>query len=266
MLRVNNQVTESLKRKRSLIAKEADIIEELPFYIRWAAQILTSMPNKIPHHIAFIMDGNRRFARARGQQVLQGHKAGFDKLGEVLMWCRLCRVKMVTVYAFSLENFKRSKDEVSGLMQLFEDTCRQLKVELARAKDNKIQIKIVGETHLLPQSTQEMIQEIHDNAPEEVDCVFNVCIAYTGRQEIVNALDRSQKSENGGTLDQFMDIPPADILLRTSGEARLSDFMLYQCFQSERTRLCFVQSLWPDFTFYEFARSYVEWQVFNSGS
>lgn len=254
----------NIKSHKSIITSETDIIKQVPWYIKWVASILTST-NQIPKHIAFIMDGNRRFARNKNQQVLEGHKAGFEKLADVLIWCRLCKVKMVTVYAFSLENFKRSQTEVDGLMKLFESTFEQIKGDLKLAKKNRIEIKIVGEIHLLSEKIRKMICEIHDNnefGGEEPACTMNVCIAYTGRQEIVNALDRASKNQETQQFEQYFDIPPADILIRTSGETRLSDFMLYQTSQ-HKTRICFINSLWPDFKFLEFIKCYLEWQIYN---
>merc|ERR1712117_754911 len=110
---------------------------------------------------------------------------------------------MVTVYAFSLENFKRSQSEVNGLMKLFETTFEQIKGDLKLAKQNRIEIKIVGEIHLLAENIRKMINEIHDNNDfegEEPACTMNVCIAYTGRQEIVNALDRASKKSRNSKL------------------------------------------------------------------
>merc|ERR1711963_910497 len=166
-------------------------MKEVPWYMKWASSILTST-NQIPKHIAFIMDGNRRFARNKNQEVIQGHHAGFEKLADVLIWSRLCKVKEVTVYAFSLENFKRSETEVQGLMKLFKNTFEQIKDDLPTARKIKIQIRIIGELHLLTEPIREMIEEIHrETKVDNPCCILNVCIAYTGRQEIVNALNRA---------------------------------------------------------------------------
>jgi len=257
-----------IKPQKTIITSETDIINQVPWYIKWATSILTST-NQVPKHIAFIMDGNRRFAKNKNQKVLEGHKAGFEKLADVLVWCRLCKVKEVTVYAFSLENFKRSQSEVDGLMKLFESTFEQIRGDLESARKNRIQIKIVGEIHLLSDNIVKMIEEIHEstrfdeNSEVGPSCTMNVCIAYTGRQEIVNALDRATKNGETDDFKKYLDLPPADILIRTSGETRLSDFMLYQT-AMEKTRICFVDSLWPDFKFYEFLKCILEWQIFNN--
>ena len=287
-----DQKMETLKNLPAshLIKSEADINENLPWYVRFSSKILTST-NSTPKHIAFIMDGNRRYAKTKlnTQNVLQGHNAGFNKLIEILVWCRLLKIRIVSVYAFSIENFKRSDHEVGGLFKIFEEKLLELASpkNLEKLKENRIKIKFVGEIDRLPgdfKSRIDQITNVNFGEGNEAECTLNICLAYTSRNEIVNAVDKSIEQEQerddfyqsdsglAGTtsLEQFRESfeqclmiqkPFPDIMIRTSGETRLSDFMLYQCF--EKTRMEFIDCLWPEMGYFDFLKCVLNWQVFN---
>uniref|UniRef100_H2YIH2 Alkyl transferase n=1 Tax=Ciona savignyi TaxID=51511 RepID=H2YIH2_CIOSA len=202
--------------------------EKLPWYHQFCSSVLKTGP--IPKHVAFIMDGNRRYAVKKHVERIEGHSQGFDKLAEVLQWCQELGVKEVTVYAFSAENFKRSKEEVNSLM------------ELARSKFERI-LKEKGK-----------LEELGVRL-----CILNVCAAYTSRLEITQAVKDIKWGVEEGLLyenditerlmDRTLQIPKVDLLIRTSGEVRLSDFLLWQ---SSLSYLSFLKHLWPELTVWDF--------------
>jgi len=267
----------------NLIKSEADLYKNVPWYVKFASKILTSA--NTPQHVAFIMDGNRRFARTKlnTQNVLQGHTAGFDKLCEILIWCRILKIEHVSVYAFSTENFKRSETEVSGLLKLFneklDDLCGENDQNLEKLTKNDIKINFVGQIDRLPLDLKAKIGKIHETwengskncskNERQPKCTLNICLAYTSSEEITTALEKSKnkKSDDQTTfINEFksnllIKEPFPELLIRTSGETRLSDFLLFQVF--EKTRLEFVKCLWPDLGFFDFFGCVLNWQVFN---
>nr|XP_009941756.1 PREDICTED: dehydrodolichyl diphosphate synthase isoform X3 [Opisthocomus hoazin] len=203
---------------------------ELTIIERFCANIIKAGP--MPKHVAFIMDGNRRYARKCHVERQQGHSQGFDKLAQTLRWCLNLGIREVTVYAFSIENFKRSKEEVDGLM------------DLARQKFSRLL---------------------------EEQCFLNVCFAYTSRHEISNAvremawgveqglLEPSDVSES--LLDKCLytsNSPDPDLLIRTSGEVRLSDFLLWQ---TSHSCLVFQSVLWPEYSFWNLCEAILRFQM-----
>ncbi|XP_054251145.1 dehydrodolichyl diphosphate synthase complex subunit DHDDS isoform X3 [Indicator indicator] len=203
---------------------------ELTIIERFCANIIKAGP--MPRHVAFIMDGNRRYAQKCHVERQQGHSQGFDKLAQTLRWCLNLGIREVTVYAFSIENFKRSQEEVNGLM------------DLARQKFSRLL---------------------------EEQCFLNVCFAYTSRHEISNAvremawgveqglLEPSDVSE--ALLDQCLytsNSPDPDLLIRTSGEVRLSDFLLWQ---TSHSCLVFQSVLWPEYSFWNLCEAILRFQM-----
>ena len=209
----------------------------------------------IPAHVGLILDGNRRWARKIGLNHALGHEAGFEKLKEVLRWCWELGVKTVTIYAFSTENFRRSKDEVEHLMKLSE---RGFKVVLANEDihKNKVQVRAIGRVDLLPDFVKKAIEEAEAATKSYDRHRLNVAIAYGGRAEIVDAAKRIAYEVQEGKLkpDEIDEEvfeqrlytsgdPDPDLIIRTSGEERLSGFLLWQSAYSE---LCFLDVYWPD--------------------
>uniref|UniRef100_A0ABI8A2S1 Alkyl transferase n=1 Tax=Felis catus TaxID=9685 RepID=A0ABI8A2S1_FELCA len=206
---------------------------ELSLWERFCANIIKAGP--VPKHVAFIMDGNRRYAKKRQVERQEGHSQGFNKLAETLRWCLNLGILEVTVYAFSIENFKRSKSEVDGLM------------DLARQKFSRLM---------------------------EEQCFLNVCFAYTSRHEISNAVREMAWGVEQGLLDpsdiseSLLDkclytnhSPHPDILIRTSGEVRLSDFLLWQ---TSHSCLVFQPVLWPEYTFWNLCEALLQYQMNHS--
>lgn len=224
----------------------------------------------IPRHIAIIMDGNRRYAVSRRMgHVINGHKHGYKKLLEALEWCLELQVECVSVYAFSIENFKRSRDEVEGLLSLAAEKLRSIaKSDVIRQYD--VVVSVVGDLTTLPSDVQAaaahvMLLTRHNKGPR-----LNICFAYTGRQDMFQAIQSVQEGIQAGSLergDLCEDVveqclhtassPPVDLLIRTSGETRLSDFLLWQC---SHAVLVFLEVLWPDFSFMDLVGAIVSFQ------
>jgi undecaprenyl diphosphate synthase len=202
------------------------------------------MNNKtdIPHHIAIIMDGNRRWAKAKGLPVASGHKHGYENFKKIAKACFNEGVKILTVYAFSAENWKRNKTEVSFLMDLFENV---LENEIKFFKDNKIKLNVIGQIERLPNKLQKLISESTNETRNNKNGTLNLAISYGGRAEILDAVKKSIKEKKPFedclyTANQ----PDPDILIRTGGEMRLSGFLPWQSVYSE---LYFSEKMWPDF-------------------
>ncbi len=223
-----------------------------------------------PNHVAIIMDGNRRFAKEMGLASTSGHEKGREKLEEVMEWCQELGIKVLTVYAFSTENFNRSSDEVELLMELFEDSLRSLKDE-KRVHEERIRIKVLGNLDLLPDNIQRLIEEVEDVTKDYDSNFYNIAIAYGGREELVHAFRRiAAKVEEGcikaDEIDEDMiskhmytsHVPDPDLVLRTSGEVRISNFLLWQMAYSE---LYFTDVYWPGFRRIDFMRAVRTYQM-----
>ncbi|MFH4984566.1 hypothetical protein AB6A40_011275 [Gnathostoma spinigerum] len=162
----------------------------------------------LPRHIAFVMDGNRRYARSHGSStVIDGHIKGFEQLTKILRWCRDLCVEEVTIYAFSIENFKRPKDEVDGLMELFSKKLKQLLDEKKQLTENDVAVRFFGRLSVLPISHQRMIAQIMRLTSEHKARVVNVCIAYTAQDEITRAFEYIRKGIQKGIFLQILSPP-----------------------------------------------------------
>ncbi|KAL4666567.1 dehydrodolichyl diphosphate synthase complex subunit DHDDS isoform X1 [Rhinopithecus roxellana] len=245
---------------------------ELSLWERFCANIIKAGP--MPKHIAFIMDGNRRYAKKCQVERQEGHSQGFNKLAETLRWCLNLGILEVTVYAFSIENFKRSKSEVDGLMDLARQKFSRLMEEQEKLQKHGVCIRVLGDLHLLPLDLQELIAQAVQATKNYNKCFLNVCFAYTSRHEISNAvremawgveqglLDPSDVSES--LLDKCLYTnrsPHPDILIRTSGEVRLSDFLLWQ---TSHSCLVFQPVLWPEYTFWNLFEAILQFQMNHS--
>lgn len=195
----------------------------------------------IPRHIAFIMDGNRRFAVKSNIGKSQGHSKGFDKLSEVLQWCLDMGVQEVTVYAFSIENFKRSQEEVDGIFDLARDKFRRLLSEKEKLMELGIRIEVIGNWNMFPKDIIENIAEAMTETRHNNRAVLSVAFAYTSRDEITHSIetiltgvDRQEVDTTDITEELISrclytkDRPNPEMLIRSSGETRLSDFLLWQ--------------------------------------
>lgn len=224
----------------------------------------------IPHHIAVIMDGNRRFAKELGISSTEGHIKGKDKLEEVLDWCMELDIKVLTVYAFSTENGKRSVEEVSDLMDLFEDNFIKLADDY-RVHKYGIKVKVLGQRELIPPNVLEAIEVAEEKTKDYSDHYYNIALAYGSRQEIIHAIKQiAQKVKDGemeikdiceDTVSTYLytaDFPDPDLVLRTSGEERVSNFLLWQLAYSE---LYFTDVYWPGFRKIDFLRAIRSYQL-----
>lgn len=202
-------------------------------------------------HIAFIMDGNRRWAKDQGLPSLEGHKAGYDKMKDVGDWCINRGIKHITVYAFSTENWKRTQTEVDYLMRLLENALTK---ELHEFNSRGIRLKVIGSRDKLPKSIVKAIDNAEAETAKNDKGILNMAINYGGRLEIVEAVKKiidQKKSSTEVSEDLISDNiwtagqPDPDILVRTSGEKRLSGFLTWQAVYSE---LFFIENHWPGFT------------------
>lgn len=235
----------------------------LLWYHRWVIRVLKAGP--IPQHVAFIMDGNRRFAQKENIAKAEGHSKGFDKLSETLQWCQDIGICEVTVYAFSIENFKRTKEEVDTLMSLAREKFRKLLEERDKLHERGICIRIIGNTALLPEDIQRFLAEAVLITRNNTKAFLNVAFSYTSRDEMAHSIRTVAEGFAQGKLQQG-DIDEEllsrcmytkhgtnpDLLVRTSGEVRLSDFLTWQ---SASTVIYFTETLWPDFNV---------WQLFGA--
>ena len=211
--------------------------------------------NNLPTHIAIIMDGNRRWARNNNLDVRLGHKKGAETLENIVKYCNKIGIKYLTVYAFSTENWKRSKEEVGALMLLLQ---KYLEDFAKRADTENIKIQILGDRENLPNGLAKGIEKVEERTKNNTGLTFNVAFNYGGRDEIVKAVKNialNVKNENINIDDITEELisnnlftknmPDPDLMIRTSGEIRTSNFLPWQLVYSE---FYFTDKLWPDFT------------------
>lgn len=199
-------------------------------------------------NIAIIMDGNRRWAVEKGLPKTAGHKFGAKKLEEVLDWCKEANLASLTLYTFSTENFNRSQEELDAIFSLFKEYFAKYKND-QRITEEGVRIKFLGDLSLFPSDLQDICAELEDKTKDNSIFLLQFCFGYGGRNEITHAVKQLVKSGEEITktnLEKYLytDIQP-DILIRTSGEQRLSNFLPWQSTYSE---LFFIQNHWPAFT------------------
>jgi tritrans,polycis-undecaprenyl-diphosphate synthase [geranylgeranyl-diphosphate specific] len=225
--------------------------------------------NPLPRHIAVIMDGNRRFAQDLGLSKEAGHILGKMKIEEVLDWCFELGIPVLTIYAFSTENFKRSEKEINTLMMLFKQELDKAR-EDSRIHQNRVQIRILGRLELLPKSIQQSGQYVMDMTKQYDTYHLNIALAYGGREEIIQAIQQIAQDVKKGkmklkdisqsTVSSYLyttGLPDPDLILRTSGEERISNFLLWQIAYSE---LYFSDVYWPAFQKRDFLRAILTYQ------
>ena len=217
-------------------------------------------------HIAIILDGNRRWASENEINPWLGHKRGAETVEQLLDWCEKLGVKFVTLYTFSTENFRRSPGEIEEIMRIAGEKFRKLLTD-ERIHRNKVHVKVIGRVNLLPESLQELISNVETATANYDNQFLNFAFAYGGRAEIVDATKTiAEKVKNGelnlddvdeNTFEKYlytshMPKQDPDLIVRTSGEARLSGFLLWQSAYSE---LCFLDVYWPDFRLIDLLRA-----------
>jgi undecaprenyl diphosphate synthase len=236
------------------------------------AQLITNRSTEInqatlPKHVAVIMDGNGRWAKQRGLPRIEGHRRGANALKEMLRYCKDLGVKTLTAYAFSTENWGRPTGEVNFLMSLFE---RLLQKELKEMEAEEVCINFIGDLTPLPPSLQQEMYRSMERTKHNQGVFFNVAINYGSRHEMINACkaiaakvqqgELSADSINDQTISQHLYTaasPDPDLLIRTSGEMRLSNFMLWQLAYTE---IYVTDTLWPDFDNEQFDQAIVSFQ------
>jgi tritrans,polycis-undecaprenyl-diphosphate synthase [geranylgeranyl-diphosphate specific] len=219
-----------------------------------------------PEHIAIILDGNRRWASEKDMPPWLGHEKGAEKVEQLLEWCLKLNVKSITLYAFSTENFRRSKKEVEEILRIASEKLQKILTD-ERIHKNKVRVKVIGRKHLLPENLQRLVEEV-EKATQNYDKHFlNIALAYGGRAEIVDAARRLAEKVQSRELKpedvneelfekflytSYLPKQDPDLIIRTSGEERLSGFLLWQSAYSE---LCFLDVYWPDFRLIDLLRA-----------
>jgi tritrans,polycis-undecaprenyl-diphosphate synthase [geranylgeranyl-diphosphate specific] len=224
----------------------------------------------VPRHLAIIMDGNRRFASDHGLLIQAGHERGKDKLEELLNWCLEVQVKILTVYALSTENFRRPEAELRDLMALFARSFREIATD-ERVHRHHIRVRAIGNREVLPQEVRDAIDLAESATREYTAYHYNVAIAYGGREEIVEAIRKIAREVEAGRLrpDEIdsaavsdrlytASLPDPDLVFRTSGEERISNFLLWQSAYAE---LYFADVMWPGLSKVDFLKAIRSFQL-----
>lgn len=209
----------------------------------------------LPTHIGIIMDGNRRWAKNHFLPTLQGHSRGAETLKSICLYCNKIGIKYLTVYAFSTENWKRSENEIEYLMKLFKKYLTEI-IEDKLGAEN-IKINILGDTSKFSEELKDLILKIEEKSSKNTGIVLNVALNYGGRQEMIKTVNSIISDFENKKIDKqniteeyissktyFSNQPDPDLIIRTAGEKRLSNFMMWQSVYSE---LYFTSVLWPDF-------------------
>lgn len=222
------------------------------------------MQKNIPYHLGIIIDGNRRWAKERGMPTLEGHRAGYNKLKEVAKWCQSKGVKILTIFAFSTENWHRSKAEVNYLMDLLSQAFSEKELRIFNKQGTRL--NIIGQKEKLSRKLQELVNKAEEQTKNNKKGILNLAISYGGRQEIIEAIKKIIKkkikpeqitekliSENLWTQG----LPDPDLIIRTSGELRTSGFLTWQGVYSE---LYFCQKYWPDFSEKDLEKAFLDYK------
>lgn len=253
-----------------MLKKFLSVIGAYKFYEKWLwRQVKDGVK---PEHIAIILDGNRRWASLKALDPWFGHERGAEKVEQLLDWCLKLDVKSITLYAFSTENFNRSKNEVEEIMRIAGEEFEKILTDEC-IHNNKVHVKVIGRSSLLPRDLQQLIMDVEDATQNYDEHFLNIALAYGGRAEIVDASKKIAEKVEEGELDlkeineqlfekylytSHMPKQDPDLIIRTSGEERLSGFLLWQSAYSE---LCFLDLYWPDFRWIDFLRAVRTFQM-----
>ena len=223
---------------------------------------------QLPKHLVIIMDGNRRFAKALGKDVTEGHAQGADKIEEVLSWLQELGIKQVTLWAWSTENFDRPKEEVDFIMKLGEKFANKIETD-ERIHKNRIRFRAIGDIKLFPESLQSALRRAMDATKAYDNLFLNLALCYGGRQEIIDAIKDLAKQIEAGKikaeqitpelLETFMysrEVPNVDLIIRTSGEQRTSGFLMWK---SDYAEFYFSEKYWPEFDKAELMRALISY-------
>jgi len=215
---------------------------------------MKSDTDKAPKHIGVILDGNRRFAKKQGKPAWKGHKSGAEKVSKFLEWCKELGIKEATLYCFSVENFKRSKEEVTFLIKLFKDYADKILKE-PKVDENQLKINFIGRIEMFPKELQERMHKIMEKTKNYNKYVLNLCVAYGGRTEITDTAKKIAQQVKDNKLNvedideevfrknlYLGDYP--DLIIRTGDVVRISNFLSFQGAYSE---YFFLKKTWPEF-------------------
>ncbi|SCW04550.1 LAFE_0H16006g1_1 [Lachancea fermentati] len=253
------------------------------FYINWIISTVQNlmldilMMGPLPRHVSFIMDGNRRYAKSLGQPIKYGHESGALTLMKIVTMCKKLGIKTVSVYAFSIENFNRPPDEVNTLTSLLAEKLNYVAERAIDVKSNLygLRLRVVGERSMISKELNDKITNVERMTDEGEDIVLYICFPYTSRNDIFHAIyDSVEKCKYHALPASSLDVSKissemffdsssdkCDLVIRTSGRTRLSDFMLWQV--HENGIIEFSETLWPDFSFWEFFVIILKWSFFT---
>ena len=224
-------------------------------------------PKRLPRHIAIIMDGNGRWAKKKMLPRVEGHRRGVKTVDKIVTLCAEMHIEALTLYSFSDENWNRPRSEIDALMKILD---RYLNNELERMKRENIRFNTIGRIHELPHAIQKIIRHAEDYTRSNEGLILTLALSYGGRQEIVDAVKKIARQVREGSLPvedidfpvlesslYTHDLPELDLLIRTSGEKRISNFLLYQMAYTE---LHYTQVLWPQFTEDDLLKAIIDFQ------
>ena len=223
------------------------------------------------YHVGLILDGNRRYAKSLGMKPWDGHLKGAEKIEKLFDWCKDLGVKEATLYCWSMQNFQRSKEEVAFIFALFKKFFDKLLKNIETTKKNDIRIKFLGRIHLFPKDIQERMHKIMDLTKDHKTYTANFCMAYGGREEITDAMKKIGEKIEKGKLhtkdideklvqDHLYSSSSPDFIIRTSGELRTSNFLIWQGNYSE---WFFLKKTWPEFEKEDLAQCIEEFKQRN---
>lgn len=222
----------------------------------------------VPKHVGIIMDGNRRYAKNHKIELKEGHNLGFELMAQILELMYECGVQCATVYAFSIENFKRSLYEVAWLMELAKNKLLQIVENGQLCKKYGVKVRIIGNTLLLREDVREVLNRAEDITKDNTRAILNVCFPYTSRDEMATLIKRTveQSLESHEPIDEHTitnnlytsECPPLELLIRTLGTYRLLDFLLWQCVLPD-CAVVFVDKLWPEFSPWDLVKILLQW-------
>jgi len=228
----------------------------------------------IPRHVAFEMDGNRRFARRTGRPVTEGHTDGFYTFKKTIAICMCLNIRCVTVYVFAIDNFHRPSEEVDAIMNMVAEKLVEMSQKGAFLSQHGIRLHVLGHRELLPSHVQAAVEIAEELTRQNTRSILNVCIPYASRDEITlavqsvvqQALDKesfdssliTEQSIDENLMTTLTGSPPLDIFVRTSGAKRLSGFLLWQC--CENTQIHMVDTSWPEFGLWDFVPIILDYQ------
>jgi ditrans,polycis-polyprenyl diphosphate synthase len=240
----------------------------LAFFHDFIIELLRTGP--VPNHVAFVMDGNRRYAKNNDMPLSHGHYKGFETLIKILEVSGQLGIRAITVYAFSIENFNRPKHEVDILFDLIRNKMIPVLNDSEFRARYGARVQVLGNRDMIPQDILEAIEEVEAKTKDFDRIIINICFPYTTRDDITHAIrtiaqkvDSNEMTMDDINLQSFEEhlycgnSPPLDILVRTSGVSRLSDFMLWE--SNLDCQLVFINALWPEFSVWDFYRILIRW-------